>query len=532
MSSMQHDHRAPLTELDVGFGTTEKLLTAVNLRSIPRVKAALQDGDVDINGMIFMPVFGRTMSALRIAVHHGLVNMVELLLEHGAVVDNDCEMWGDVFRNKSSTAIFQTLFAAVKRWLHAAHPRLEGEALTYQAWDYLHEEADEIGTPIVDLLAVHGHPSMLAAALEHGLCVAYHHDGGATVIDYMMDNWMKKWLPFRKYQDFNVEKVRLLIAAGLPLDRVSDGSIPTLHKAIRVDTSDYGELVRTLLESRGCGDVNRQGALVKNPVGGYFETTALAHLITRPISVDGSWDVNSGAILRHLVDAHVDPTLMSNGRSPLLIAVEMCRFAPASLFDIRSKMVEELLAVMSRTQVYMAGTIESESLIMVILRRRVDRVDAFPVIQNLLAAGVDPNAIDRVGENGSGKTPLFYVIERSFNERERSPRGFESEMRMLIEYGADIHKPNDDGDNVAALINRRIIDWRMSRDAYEHLSRLFDGDSITRRLAVSMALHGRIGSVSGLQQMPAELMQKITGRDHTPLYLRPAEEIWGDGHWV
>jgi hypothetical protein len=216
----------------------------------------------------------------------------------------------------------------------------------------------------------------------------------------------------------------------------------------------------------------------------------------------------------------VDLTLMSNGRTPLFIAVDMCHRGGTVNATWTLGRVEMLLQNMTREQVRMKATVDSHSLVV----QSLDFNTINTLLPTILQAGADPSAAD----GPSGMTPLFMTIAKSLqNPEDRYTARFSGyHIGLLLDAHADVHVSNTDGCTIADLISDNISRWTMGSAIYRRLDILFNRDYIARREAVGMALHKRLGDVSRLGAIPDDLMlEHIVSK--MPKTIPPTEDVFG-----
>jgi hypothetical protein len=461
---------------------TVELFSAIHHRSLQRVKNALDQG-AEMN-TVEVGYFQGENNALHFAVDKNLVNVVKHLLGRGALVDNDPDMWRHATADEFSTEIFRLLVVALRTQQHSLHPTLQDTALNEKVWTYL-------GETLIDQIVRSATPAMLSMAIDYGMPL----HGPRMYPLYLM-------LQERESTDgrqikLNLEIFRILIAAGASFD-TAPGKNSILKTTIAKDRTGVGEMTRYVLEDSRCEDVNTVSAPSVDLDGNKEEQTALAQVLVKKYPMGGV--INYDNIMRQLFERNVDLTLMSNGRTPLFIAVDMCRRGGTVNATWTLGRVQMLLQNMTREQVRMKATVDSHSLVV----QSLDLNTSNAFLQTLLQAGADPSAAD----GPSGMTPLFMTIERSLQNPDDpyTARMSAYHIGLLLDAGADVHTPNTNGYTIADLISDNISRWTMGRAIYRRLDILFNSDYISRREAVGMVLHRRLGGESRLRVIPDDVM--------------------------
>ncbi|KAJ1464534.1 hypothetical protein T484DRAFT_1758027 [Baffinella frigidus] len=508
----------------------KQLMESVRMRSIRNITTALNNG-ADVNELIpIHGVNGIFTSALREAVKSKYVNGVVYLLDHGAAVDNRPNMWDSAISNKQSTEIFRRLFATLKQQIRIQSSHLQDGEIVERVWEYLDE--DRTGH-IEHNIAIHGNPAMLSAALDHGMRVD---TPGSIPVVYALFTHIKSSSRF----DYSVvgpdveEKTRMLLAAGTRKFPVPTGLPSLLSLAIMTDTSCRGDLVRICLDDRHCEDVNHEEIPLRFDQGTFptQQTTALGHLVTKGYRDGVAYLETFNFIFMQLVEAGADVLQMSNGRMPLLLAVQACvqhnwrHLHNEDVMKVQIGAVKDILAHMTREEIRMPMSHKSHSLIAEACSPEIFIESRLSLLKMLLKSGADPNAPD----GPTGETPLYTVVRRSLDSLSGdSGSACEDMATVLLSNGTeiDIDRPNTNGQTVAHLITENVAHWSMGFNMYRLFETRFNGSNMSRRKALGSVLHPRLGASSHMRDIPDELMRLLMSREYIPLSIPPIEEVFG-----
>jgi len=300
----------------------EQLIESIHMRSRHKITIALQNG-ADVNKITTVRGINQVSAAHREAVQSKCVNVVVHLLEHGASVDNERLIWDNAISNQQSTEIFRRLFTTLKTQIHAQPPHLGDGVIVEHVWKYLNKDSD---CPIEHNIAIHGTPAMLSMAIAHGMQVDIP---DSIPVVYALFGHMKCNYRRDDYRtvgpDFE-EKTRIILALGTRKFPVPTGHLPLLNMAIAIDTSWNGDLVRICLDDRYCENVNHEQLALglDEETLPTEQTTTLGHLIAKDYRNGVQYLATFNNIFVQLMEAGANPVQMSNGCTPILLAVQAC----------------------------------------------------------------------------------------------------------------------------------------------------------------------------------------------------------------
>ncbi|KAJ1468798.1 hypothetical protein T484DRAFT_1754855 [Baffinella frigidus] len=543
-------------------GTRKQLMVAINNKCMHLITRAVEDG-ADVNNVIESSgCMWCYTSPLRAAVSSLYVNGVVFLLDHGATVDNHMEMWVDAISNPHSTEIFRRLFAKLKQQMHTQDPQLEDRDLLARVWGYLERGGDNHGHLRLSI-AIEGTPAMMAMSLDHAMPVGTHvRSDPASVrvvqpvippgeLPLMHGRYI--YTPAPLVYEFLThmngvadrphlntpamkstaveEKTRMLLASGARKFPVPLGHVSLLNLAIALNGSAQGDLVQICLDDRHCENVNHEeyamqsghGAITAHPAQ---QTTPLAHLITKLYPRGVTYIDSFKHICNMLMYEGVDFMQMSDGRTPLLLAVEACQYDKRKFVTQQCvKNVAYILGHITPEQIRMPMSHASHSLITEACSMKILIERTLQLLPNLVRKGVDINT----PHGPSGETPIYTIVNRSLsNHSIESIANCQSIVTFLLGNGADIQTPNADGETVIDLIANNIGLWSMGAVIYRQFETRCNVFTTRRREAVGHGLHRRLGASSRLQQVPSELLQYCLSSDNIPPMIPPDKEVFDE----
>lgn len=538
-------------------GKRRLLMHLITTKSVRHIALELQAG-ADVNNVIAVNgCMWQHTSPLRLAVSSRYVNSVLCLLDHGAVVDNHTEMWVNVISNIESTEIFRRLFATLKQQLHAQYPHLNDRELLAHVWEYLDGGSENHGH-ITKAIAIHGTPVMLSMALGynmpvgirvrpamapvippggdmphmHGLYVGAPAPVVYELLAYMQATRQVADQPYHHTAAMTAtaiqEKTRMLLASGARTFPVPRGA-SLLSMAIALDDSAKGDLVQICLDDSHCEDVNHEGYAMQleqgaTPAHPAQQTTPLAHLATKLYPNGVTYRDTFENILQRLLYRGVDMMQMSNGRTPILLAVQACKFdSDGVVMEQRIRNVVSILQLLKFTQMHLPMSHASHSLVTEACSMEINTETTTRLLIILRNNGVNLDT----PHGPSGETPLYTIVKRSLVHRTaRSITQCQSIVTFLLDHGIDVHMPNTDGKTVAQLITDNIGQWSMGADVYQQFAAVFDVSDMLRREAVGHVVHSRLGGSSAMRELPVELMRGLMSREYIPLLIPPIEEVF------
>ena len=483
----------------------KKMENAIRVGSIQGVQLALKDG-VDINQSVYSDDHA---SPLRIAVNFKRPDIVKKLLVEGALVDNNYKMWRSAIRNVYSTDIFEYMIDSLRDQLStSSNAPLEGSALTVALWEYLQPSGslDSAEFSFIDDVAVYGSPAMLSRMLFHGIPVNTSNEP-AGVIYKLLKNWggYEPTHPHH-YEQFNIEKVRLLILAGANMHPIP-GELSSLQIAIDICQGLRCDLVRLILETRTC-DINIEYFVHGSQYGTLRRGLMLQ---PRPVFVQNicrfisnPCNDNRVATLVTLLEQGADFTKMWRGLSPLFLALER---ELKHEYSPQVSVLDALLEHMTVEQVQMPATSDFQSLVLQTLQPGNSRPRT---LEKLLAAGADQNTVD----GPTGVTPLYYLMSRLLEQNEVDNEEQQLILILIQSPGLDFFKKIRDGVTVLDLVNGRIADWNMGIEIYTIFHRIVTENYQIARECFSMALHKNVGPDSSVAILPPDIITSILDRKH------------------
>ena len=433
----------------------QALAKAVANNSLTDIKKILEGGVGPINDHISNNP--DIISPLQVAAAHENIDAVKYLVKAGIHVTDSPSLWESALHNHISTEIFLILFSQLQSEINVDDGSSAG--VNAAVFEFLQKARDQNEcTPkfLIDSVGLEGSVAMLSLVISLGMPVNTSNRCTFSLLHAMIATWdnLKRWYP-NFYESVQLEKIRLLIGAGLQINTGHTSPYTVIEFAIMLESQNSSALVRLLLDSFKW-DLNRESDVPQKCKHNLMRnrniktvTPLIMAMLNVPIFSNTD---NQACIVSQLLEAGADCMKETENISPLFFAVER---ELSGKFDAPcgKSILDAILEFMTPAQVKASSTSNSFSLVMQTLLPEVTNSRGLrsKTLAKLLAKGADPDSLD----GPLGLIPIFEFMLRSFAKNGIVEFSTEEEMTMqiLLRSDVDIFQENCYGNSVFDLVN-------------------------------------------------------------------------------